>query len=45
MNADDRSIGAKLLAGAVEKPMLGIFVGLLLLMAAGFLVALLFVIT
>ncbi|MFC6787424.1 hypothetical protein ACFQFH_16615 [Halobaculum halobium] len=45
MSADGRSIREKLVAGAVEKPVLGVFVVLMLLMAAGFLVAfLLFVI-
>lgn len=35
----DGSIRTKLVAGAVEKPVLGVFVVLMLLMAAGFLVA------
>jgi len=35
----DDTIRAKLVAGAVEKPVLGVFVVLMLLMAAGFLVS------
>lgn len=45
MSADGRSIGERLLAGAVEKPVLGVFLALLLLMAAGFLVGLVLVVT
>ncbi|QZP37123.1 hypothetical protein [Halobaculum magnesiiphilum] len=39
MSADGGSISEKLVAGAVEKPVLGVFVVLMLLMSAGFLLA------
>ncbi|MFC7069734.1 hypothetical protein [Halobaculum lipolyticum] len=45
MSADDRPIRERLVAGAVEKPVLGGFVVLLLLMATGFLVGLILVVT
>ncbi|MFC7097864.1 hypothetical protein [Halobaculum marinum] len=45
MNGDDRTIRERLVAGAVEKPVLGVFVVLLLLMATGFLVGLVLVVT
>ena len=45
MSADDRSIRERLVAGAVEKPVLGVFVAVLLLMSAGFLVGLILVVT
>lgn len=35
----DDTVRAKLLAGAVEKPVLGVFVALMLLMSVGFLVS------
>ncbi|MFB9825757.1 hypothetical protein [Halobaculum roseum] len=45
VSADGGSIREKLVAGAVEKPVLGVFVVLMLLMSAGFLLAfLLFVV-
>ncbi|SHG46086.1 hypothetical protein [Halobaculum gomorrense] len=45
MSADGGSTREKLVAGAVEKPVLGAFVAVMLLMAAGFLIAfLLFVV-
>ncbi|MFC7136301.1 hypothetical protein [Halobaculum litoreum] len=45
MSADGRSVGERLVAGAVEKPVLGLFVVLLLVMATGFLVGLVLVVT
>ncbi|WP_277553829.1 hypothetical protein [Halobaculum limi] len=45
MSADDRSVSERLVAGAVEKPMLGFFVVFMLLMAVGFLVGLILVVT
>lgn len=45
VSADDRPIRERLVAGAVEKPVLGAFVVLLLLMATGFLVGLILVVT
>ncbi len=45
VSADGRSVGERLVAGAVEKPVLGLFVVLLLVMATGFLVGLVLVVT
>ncbi|UIP00597.1 hypothetical protein Hbl1158_04340 [Halobaculum sp. CBA1158] len=44
MSGEDRSVSERLLAGAVEKPVLGVFMAVLLVMALGFLVALVLVV-